>query len=1080
MNSDSAFGNMRDELLQIGESIRKRLSKEKKAIILAVLVFLLFLFVYRNLPFGRMFAFADLPPLPDNPSLLWSRFVSVWQNEHLGFPLPEISFQVIVSAIVFMVGDPNIVQKTLLLSAMPCAMTSMYIFIRRFVKSDASKFLASVVYGLNPVTIGRIVNGGPLDVLFLYAALPLLWLQLTKIVNERRVLDVLLLAVLFGIFGSLAYAIFWAIVPFGIVLALIKLARKQNRNRSFFAGIIMLLSSICLGLLLVLPDILLALQRNETLLPQSEGLFAAVDWAYSTPTPLNLISLAGNGGDLMMRLLGYNETSSWTLLGLVVPLIAFSSILFAEREKKEYILLFLTLFLLPMVFILLTRLKWTYPLFQALPALFSLKNPVKLMYPMSLAVCSLFGMGLDGIVRFINKANSNLLRRNVMIAISHTLVFLLIFLYLFPVIGGGTVGLNEVYGDSYYVPPENETVLNWINEQRQSYGHFRTLWLPYDYPTQIRLEASDPYNVGLRSGAAWLDIPNIDFVRDLFETICNRNTERFCELLRILDVKYVIIDISLNQTKECTIVEKQVTPWIVGNSASFQNFLKAQKYLNEVKRVGNLVVYENREFEASYFSIYGSSVFLTAPPTNEIALELEPLTSNLLCNPDFENGLKPWWTDERVAIDNQTAINGSYSARVTNLDKELWASIAQSVPIEQGGTYDFSVWIKTENVSGTHIKLVWLDENKTTVQTDYIVEKGQIEDTTDWLHVTNLTRAPKNAVTASIRLIGGLSHDGQTPAITWFDNAEFYETPSMPSDSFAQNFLSLCNAPGFYSSENLVVYERGLPSDMNPGILNVSNAMVFSHPTVNQLKEYADLIQNQKILMFFEAETLNAPSRHLLLDNSMSNGEAIQLSEKGLFLEFYAPTSAYYRVSFNGVAENTAILMDNATLKLRSQRDSEAIELKKGYHNLTIVGNSTILDQIQIMAARNTQDLENFFGIQNSKNDISSIETGRGNYNLEVQLEKPAFVVLGESYHPDWKAYLNNESLQHFRAFDWSNAYYVPKPGTLKIQVLFTEQQLRDISIVVWGFSWVVITLALVATWIRETQRRKKRVFAIT
>jgi hypothetical protein len=1056
-------------LKKISGSILSKLVRRREETSFIIVASLLFLFVYRSLPINRMFAYGDLPPFPGNYSLFWNRFASVWQNEHLGFPLPEISFQVIVEIMIFIFGDPNAAQKILLLSAMPFAMVSMYVFVGRFVRSNASRFLASIVYGLNPVIIGRFVNGGP-DGLFLYALMPLLWLQLTKVIARHRILDVLLFAVLFGIVGSRIYAIFWAVVPFTVMLIIVKLSQKGYRNKSFLLGLTMVLLSFLLGVLLILPDILLTFQRSETLVPQFDTFMKAVDWAYSTPNPLNLMWLGGNGGDLMMRLLGYNDISLWTLLGLIVPLIAFSSTFLAETKKREHVSLFLALVVAVMSFILLTRLKLTYPLFQAFPPLFSLKNPVKLMYPMSLALCSLFGIGLEGIMKQVSK-NAKIPSKNARPAILSAFLLVLMISFLFPVLGRGTVGLDDAYGSSYYIPLEYETVLNWINEQRESHGSFRTLWLPYDYSMQIKLEAADPQNVGLRSGAAWVGIPNIDFVKDFFEMVCKGNLKNFSEILTILDVKYVIIDLNAPQTAECTVIERQVTPWIVGNPIHFVNFIEHQDHLDEVLRVGNLVIYENRQFAASYFSIYDNLVFLTSPRLNGNISIASSLTSNLLRNLGFESGLTSWWTDKIVSVDDRVFSEGGHSARINNNDTERWASIVQSTLVKRGGTYQFSAWVKTQDSNSPHIKLEWSDENRTTIRTDYIVEKGEIEGAIDWLRKTEAIKAPENAVAVSIKLIGGLSLNAETVATTWFDNVELYEIPAVPSDSFAQNFLTLTNVPGFISAEHLVVFEKGLSHDEILEALNVSDIIAFSHPTIDQLKECANLIHDQKLLQIFEAETLSAPGRRLLLDNSMSNGEAIALNKTALSLEFHAPISGYYQIGFNGLSGNVSIFVNDIPLTLTTQHETEALHLEKGNHTLRITGENTVLDQIQILSAKNVEDLDNIFGVGNSANDIINIESGTGHYSIEAELSKPSFLVLGESYDPDWKANLDTENLKHFRAFGWSNAFYVQKTGKTKVEISFVQQPLRDISINLWGLFWIVITETFVLVWIQEKRR---------
>jgi hypothetical protein len=1058
--------------------IRRCLGKRKEEIVLAFLIFLLFLFIYRNLPIGEMLAYADLPPFPENPTLLWSRFVSIWQNEHLGFSLPERSFQVLVGVVISLFGNPILVQKALLLSTLPLAIISMYFYTAEFVETRTSRFVTSVLYGLNPISIGRFVNGGPLDYLLLYAVLPLLWLQLTEILRRKSILNVLAFAVLSALVGSFVYTIFWATVPFAAILIVEKVVQSRRKGRTFLRGVFLVSISFLLFSILVLPDILLTLQRSEILVIESDTLFESVEWSYSTPTPLNLLCLAGNGGDIMMRLLGYNELTPWTVLGLIIPIIAFSSYFLARKKKREHIFLFSAMAAIAMIFILLTRLRLTYQLFEAFPMLFSLKNPSRLMYPMGLALCSLFGIGLDEITRRMSTKTWKIPRRNVRAAILNVSILSLILLYMFPVLGGGTVGLHEVYGDSYFITSDYEAVLNWINEQRELSGFFRTLWLPYDYATQIKLNAADPHNVGVRSGAAWLAIPNADFVREIFETIREGKTNDFDEILNVLDVKYVIVDLGSDQIGKPVIIERQVAPWIVGEPGYFKAFLEEQDCLHEAARIGNLVVYENEKFAASYICMYDSLVFLTSPRLDESVANDYPLTPNLLLNPDFENDLTSWWANEKASIDDQVTINGESSARISNNDTEVWASIAQSVPIQRRGTYHFSVWVKAQDSNDPQIKLVWSGDNDTVVQTDYIVQKDEIEDTTNWLRVTRTVEAPENATKVSIRLVGGLSFNAGTVATTWFDNVEFYEVPTSPSDSFAQNFLTLTNVPEFISEEHLVIFEKGMSHDEILEALGVSNVIAFSHPTINQLIEYADVIQDQKLALIFEAETLNAPGRKLLLNNTMSNGQAIALGENALSLEFYAPISGYYEISFSG-SGTASILADAIPLNLTTQHETEALQLEKGNHALQITGENTILDQIRILSAKNLEDLDNIFGVRDSTNDIISIESGIGHYSIEAELGEPSFLVFGESYDPDWIAHSETDNLRHFRAYSWSNAFYIHKTGKNTVEISFAQQPLRDMTINIWILCWIAVSAALIWSWIRKRRHGRTQSTAL-
>ncbi|MFX0136690.1 MAG: hypothetical protein ACFFDN_23845, partial [Candidatus Hodarchaeota archaeon] len=988
-----------------------------------------------------MFAYADLQPFPNNPHTLWERFAFIWQHDHLGYPLPESSFEVIIEIMICCIGNPTLAQNFLLLLAMPCAIICMYFFLGNFLDKKISRMMASFVYGLNPIIIGRFVNGGPLNILFLYSFLPLLWLQLIKIFYKGKIFDVLLFIIFFGILGSSIHHIIWAIFPFLIFFLFFNLLEKRNRNKEMLLRISLIFFSITVGFLLVLPDIFLIYQRGEILLSEFESLMEAVKWAYSEPTLLNLLRLAGNGGDLMMRSLNYNNNSFFNFFGLIIPLIAFA-FSFLIIEKRKYVILFMTIIMSIIIFIILTRFEYTYLLFHIFPILLSLKNPVKLMYPMSLAICSLFGFGLD----VINKKKLTIIRSNKQTIIINIAIFVMIFLYLFPVLGGGTVGLNEIYGDSYYIPKDYETIFSWIEDQRKTGEFFRTLWLPYDYTIQIRLRASDPYNIGLRSGAAWLNMPNINFVNDIFDTICKKNTENFSEVLKLLDVKYIIIVPGSKQIG-CLVKESRVTPWILGNNLYFSNFIENQKYLKEIFRYNNITIYENKKFVPSHITTYDSLIFLV-PPLNEQIFIPSFITPNLLKNPYFEMDAKFWWMDEiykRAKIDEEISYTGNCSVKIINKDYKIWPSIAQNVRIASDGTYYFSSWIRAEDVCYAHIKIVWFDINEKEIQTDYIINIGEIEGSKDWFHISKILKAPLNATVASIRLIGGLSSDGTTEAITWFDNIEFYEISPTISDLFIPNYLSLLNVYGFDSSKHLVVFEKDLSDNEIMEIINISNIIVFSHPIKSQLIRYMNHLNNQTILQLYEAENLPATGRSLLLNNSMSNGKAIKIINGTLNLEFYAPRSSYYKIGINGLFHNISIFVDNKNISMKNEIETNVKYLYVGNHILNIISEDAIIDQIQILSTTSKDDIDDIF-VSNShlKSRIENIIYMKDHYIVDLELENSALIVLQESYHKNWELCILNkikvDNLLHFKAFNWANAFYIPKNERMILKIQFKQQ----------------------------------------
>lgn len=104
--------------------------------------------------------------------------------------------------------------------------------------------------------------------------------------------------------------------------------------------------------------------------------------------------------------------------------------------------------------------------------------------------------------------------------------------------------------------------------------------------------------------------------------------------------------------------------------------------------------------------VLGLALFVIANVSAEIS---EPKGENLIINPGFEDGKKGWLTHTQkgvyiYTIDTEEKYKGKKSARVEGKEKG-WARWYQSIPVEKGAEYYFSIWVKSEG-SG----LIWLHQ----------------------------------------------------------------------------------------------------------------------------------------------------------------------------------------------------------------------------------------------------------------------------------------------------------------------------------------------------------------------------------
>lgn len=132
--------------------------------------------------------------------------------------------------------------------------------------------------------------------------------------------------------------------------------------------------------------------------------------------------------------------------------------------------------------------------------------------------------------------------------------------------------------------------------------------------------------------------------------------------------------------------------------------------------------------------------------------------ANLVVNPGFEtagaNGLPQGWSgDVKVFSRVGTPVHGGQGAlQYVNADPKNYQLLAQTVPLQPGKMYEFSVWVKTENVTG--------DDSGATICVEYSGPNGEylggaypsgFKGTRDWSLVKGRTgRVPEKATTCRV------------------------------------------------------------------------------------------------------------------------------------------------------------------------------------------------------------------------------------------------------------------------------------------------------------------------------------------
>ncbi|EJN58086.1 hypothetical protein [Halogranum rubrum] len=650
--------------------------------------FLGFLAVYAwllwDIRLGQLYTFGDFPPFYGMRGI--SKLANVWVDQGLGFSYIYHVLPLYLGAVTVVGGA--LAQNLLFLSFLPIGYLTFVVFGQRYVESIPALHLGAFVYAINPLTIGEFVNGG-MAALIGYAALPLLLHYLYDIVDTGLSESAdrwasweatLKTGIVFGATTISPWLGFWMIAPFAGYLA--------YRARRSVGTLAKLCVSGLLGVLLSLPSVHHMLQRALGFDSGSGVLESTFMWNYTEASLLPVARLAGNHGVMAMNKLGYN-TDPAMLVGLVIPGIALLAI--RRRRLRVYYAIAGSI----VAFMVLTKHGYTTALFESFPPVWSLRNPVKLQYPLLVCLSLLFGAGLEtGLVgsgrsppskstrtplarRPAVTDGGSTLRSN---AIVLAVVGLALVSYAAP--AAGALGLQEVRGDDYYVPHEQEELTERLNGT--------VMWVPYGYTTQLRLRHTAPDHVGIKSGGVLHGIQNTQYVTDLFEEF-TQDPSNVQAQLASQGVTHVVVE--SNPPGEIAVgsprvVERWGAPWLWGTPENYDAMLDESPGYEKAFESGNYTVY--RVEGATPRERFEQSNGLHRLYYPEDTGQVETDGSNLVANGDFEDGLDSWWA---WSGDNgtQTTVVDTPAGRsvemVTEDDDEDVYPIAQSVSVRTNQPY---------------------------------------------------------------------------------------------------------------------------------------------------------------------------------------------------------------------------------------------------------------------------------------------------------------------------------------------------------------------------------------------------------
>lgn len=1053
----------------------------------------LFAFAYRNLFGTGMLAYHDLAPFPEHATDAFKLAFSAWNPRTMGVPQPEPPLTFVTGILLWFSGDNGpLVQKIFWFSLMPIASITMYIFLGRFVKSQLARFVASLIYSINRhITLNFIA--GSTSTLTIYAFQPLVLYFLVDLLEKGRVCAKPMARIrsmfLFSIASALPLligsdkivAIFWPMVAVFFFLYI--------PTKSVLTSIKYILTTI--GFLVV--SFILSMLQSMRISPWNLSIFfpkegflvgyvtssinsliGDVIFCYNYP-PANLVNLLRLAWEEYVRGFIYNGDPYSTLFGFFLPLLAFPCLLLARsRKSRRYAVGFSTVAIFTILFLWLTHLGITLDLFRLFPALFIYRFPSILLFTVLLAYCPMIAITLDEIVRISREHYHRDLKPkpSSLRFVRHTKALapvILLCIILVPSLAvynwtflTGDMALSRVYGSDYSIPSVYKDVTDWIEARKGLVGSFRVLWLPWDYKASLYLFRTNLNIFNIPFGAErFSQASSLAYVNSTIMALIRGFSNRMGVPLAIANVKYIVVNLASSSTGDL----RNIRGEILGDPKDFIKILDRQEDLILVAKEKDFVVYENNEF-VSHVAIYDRAFFVL-PNSNENSANDTKIIYGWK-DDNFMTGWAQSITPYQISNYSRILDNGTwtYKATFTIGEHGYWAHkyALESSGLEPIDTnawrYIALQWKSESNVVRAYVHYTdgyidWIlggngaesHEGNWEI-TVFALPYGKMIDFIEW-GLDNQFNATVTSVETSLRSIQFYSKD----------DISYGVIPSIVSMSYL---------PGFKMNNQALIFGSQL-SPENWG-LNNSEVAVF----LGDINETLTNIKLPRNLVFI----YTALKSLTLVSGNWSTISSIETSN--LFLpvfqgkgeaskEFLAPRNGFYGIALRASTNGTiSFKVDERTVdknesELTGNKKFEWFEtnsfyLESGQHKISLFfdGNITQIDDMIIFSAlQKNMTLADVVSSHNDLQNFSSREISWVEYQVDILGDKPVFIVLGETYDPDWNARIDGENIKHFKGFLWANGFYIDQYGKSTIKINFDQQATHNLIIILAVVAWL-------------------------
>jgi hypothetical protein len=122
------------------------------------------------------------------------------------------------------------------------------------------------------------------------------------------------------------------------------------------------------------------------------------------------------------------------------------------------------------------------------------------------------------------------------------------------------------------------------------------------------------------------------------------------------------------------------------------------------------------------------------------------------------------------------------------------------------------------------------------------------------------------------------------------------------------------------------------------------------------------------------------------------------------------------------------------------------------------------LDKVGIYSASdNVSTIDDVFNSHLSAPSITYEEVNPCKYIAHVNCTRPFLLVFSESYHPMWKAYVDNQEISPIIADLLVNGFFINRTGNFDVVLYFTGQDIANMGIIISGVGIILVIVVILA-----------------